>query len=189
MDGFIGEIRAFAFGYNPPQWVPCDGQQLNVLQYQLLYAIIGTRYGGNGNPYFNVPNLQGRALVSAGQRPGYANYELATPMGKEKVALASNNLTPHAHTSNGVIGSNATLSVADDGTSYLSNFAYVPDGGTRALAYGYVDPLRNPVQLNPNSVLPAGGNAQGLADVHENKSPYLAITYCICVEGEYPTHP
>jgi len=64
MDGYIGEIRAFAFNFTPDYWLPCDGRSLPIAQNQALYAIIGTIYGGSGNN-FNLPNLQGRAPVCA----------------------------------------------------------------------------------------------------------------------------
>lgn len=66
IEAFIGEIRMFAGNYAPEGWLPCDGRQLQVSQYQALYALLGNAYGGNGSTTFNLPNLVGRVPTGAG---------------------------------------------------------------------------------------------------------------------------
>jgi microcystin-dependent protein len=62
VEPFVGEIRMVGFDYAPDGWLHCDGQTLNIYQYQILYAIIGNRYGGDGRSTFSLPNLNGRDL-------------------------------------------------------------------------------------------------------------------------------
>lgn len=66
VEAFIGEIRMFAGNYAPEGWLPCDGRQLQINQYQALYALLGNAYGGNGTTTFNLPNLVGRVPTGAG---------------------------------------------------------------------------------------------------------------------------
>jgi len=195
MDAFIGEIRAFANSYYPEGWLPCTGQQASIQQYQALYAVIGTFYGNSDmRTYFTVPNLQGVALVSAGRNPaGMLNLNLGKSAGAEGVTLTAVGMPAHNHIFNGVGGgaTSARLSTADNGTSFISNFIYQTSGSTTTpIAPGYLDQPQNSILLNPNTIIPAGGNAQGICDPHENRSPFLVINYYICAtDGVFPPRP
>ncbi len=61
MDAYIGEIRYFAFGFAPRGFVPCHGQLLSLYQFQALFALIGTTYGGDGRTTFAIPDLRGKS--------------------------------------------------------------------------------------------------------------------------------
>ncbi len=67
---FLGEIRAFGFDFTPRGWAACDGQLLQIMQYQALYSLIGTKYGGDGRTTFGLPDLRGCAPIHQGQGPG-----------------------------------------------------------------------------------------------------------------------
>ena len=67
---FLGEIRAFGFGFAPKGWTLCNGQTLSISQNAALFSLLGTTYGGNGTTTFQLPNLQSRAAVGFGQGPG-----------------------------------------------------------------------------------------------------------------------
>lgn len=191
MDGLIGEIRAFTFGYNPVSWIPCDGRTLSVQQYPALYSILGIRFGGDGRTTFNVPNLSSYAVMGSGQGPALTNRMFSTTVGTAGVALNNNQLPDHDHNVNGYVGIAAEASYSNApvmGTSYFSNFFAKDSAGTKTSLSGYVDPETNPVLLNPNSLTPVGTpSSTGVA--HENRQPYTVIFYCICYEGEYPTQP
>lgn len=192
MDGLIGEIRVFSFGYNPQCWIPCDGRQLNVQQYPALYSILGIRFGGNGSSTFNVPNLSSLAVMGSGQGqvPPLTNRTFSTTTGAVGVALTNNQLPDHDHNVNGYVGIAAETSYSNApvmGTSYLSNFFAKDSAGIKTPLSGYVDPQTNPVILNPDSLLPAG--TSGIAVAHENRQPFTVLNYCICYNGEYPTQP
>lgn len=191
MDAFTGEIRSFAFGYNPPEWIPCDGRQLLVQQYPALFSIINTLYGGTGNPYFNVPDLRNHAIIGAGQGTNLQYYPLADNVGDEGVSLTNSTLPSHDHIFNGYAGPATipTTSVPADNLSNLSNFTFTKPDGTKGIIFGFVDPENNPVNLNPGSVSLFGGDSSGNSTPHENRSPFLSVYFCICIEGYYPVRP
>jgi len=195
MDAFIGEIRAFANSWCPDGWLPCEGQRVSIPQYQILFAIIGGRFGDSDyRTYFTLPDLTGKAMVSAGQRgssPFFLN--VGQSYGSEGIPLSYNQMASHSHTFGAVVGgdNNARLSTADNSTSRLSNFLYwKPDGTGPLAAPGYLDQPQNPVALNPNTLSPSGGDTQGICHAHENRSPYLVINYYICaIDGVFPPQP
>jgi microcystin-dependent protein len=188
MDGLIGEIRAFAFGYNPPEWIPCDGQLCNIMQYQALYSIIGLKYGGD-QANFKVPDLRSYAVIGVGSGPGLTpRPDNGAAIGSESVILTNSNLPSHDHNVNGYTGlpeanfSNAPV----PGSSFLGNMAAKNSAGAKTALNGYVDPLTNAVLLKNDSV-----SVVGPATVvpHENRSPFTTLNYCICCDGEYPQRP
>ena len=67
---FVGEIRMFGFGFTPIGWLACDGSLLSIAQYEVLFTVIGTSYGGDGQMTFAVPDLRGRLPILQGQGPG-----------------------------------------------------------------------------------------------------------------------
>jgi microcystin-dependent protein len=95
---FLGELALFAGSVAPRNWAFADGQTVPVSQYTDLFAILGTTYGGNGANFFQLPNLQGRTIVGAGQGPGLADRIRGQSYGEENTALTVSQLPPHAHT-------------------------------------------------------------------------------------------
>ncbi len=69
MEPFIGEIRLFAGNYAPQGWLLCQGQLIDISSNEILYALLGTTYGGDGRTTFALPNLQGALPVGQGQGP------------------------------------------------------------------------------------------------------------------------
>jgi len=57
MEEYLGVIKLFAGTYCPQNYMYCNGQSLQISQYNALYAILGTQYGGDGRVVFNLPNL------------------------------------------------------------------------------------------------------------------------------------
>lgn len=191
MDAFTGEIRAFAFRYNPQTWILCDGSLYSIQQFPALYSILGTRFGGDGKTTFKVPNLSSYAIMGWGQGPELTNRELSTTVGTAGVELNDFQLPDHDHTINGYVGiaSDASYSNAPmAGTSYLSNFFAKNSAGTKTNLSGYVDPETNPVLLNPDS-LTAVGTPGNNGVPHENRQPFTVFNFCICCDGQYPVQP
>ncbi|MEK3731897.1 tail fiber protein [Paenibacillus sp. FSL M8-0334] len=159
---FIGEIRLFAFGKVPNGWLPCNGQLLQVHQYQALYALIGPSYGGNGMTNFALPNLQGRVAVHGGQGA------VGVTGGVEAHALTVAEMPQHHH------AVRASSSWANnrqaDGRIWAAN-------ETQHL-YGSA----NNTQMSTEAIANAG---QGQA--HSNMQPYTALNYCIAVQGIFPS--
>jgi microcystin-dependent protein len=82
-DCFIGEVKMFAGNYPPVDYMPAEGQLLPINQYQALFSILGTYYGGNGTTNFGLPDLRGRVPIGAGMGPGLNNVNLGQTSGDE----------------------------------------------------------------------------------------------------------
>lgn len=177
---FVGEVRAFCFKYAPENWAFCAGETIPIEQYQVLYAVIGIAYGGDGRSTFRVPNLQGRAPVCSGQRPGLSYYLLGEDVGWSSCELAESHLPVHSHD---LIAAKASPKVveSDPGAAkYLSSAVQGDSGTTVARAFKSTpDSLATP--MSPDALGETGG---GLP--HENRQPFLAFNFCIALEGVFP---
>ncbi|MDO7743699.1 MAG: tail fiber protein, partial [Pedobacter sp.] len=96
MDGYLGEIRMFSFGYAPRGWVECNGAILAISSNQALFSLLGTTYGGNGVQTFAVPDLRGCVVLGQGNSTG-GNFAWGQKSGTEKVSLITSQLPPHIH--------------------------------------------------------------------------------------------
>lgn len=60
MEYYIGGIALFPYSFTPRDWMPCEGQILNISQNQALFSLIGNTYGGSqAQNTFALPNLKG----------------------------------------------------------------------------------------------------------------------------------
>jgi microcystin-dependent protein len=173
-DSYIGEIRMFAGKYAPVDWHLCDGSLLAISQYQVLYALIGTTYGGDGMNTFARPDLRGRVPVSTGQGPGLSNYVLGQSFGTENVTLTAATMPTHNHPFNATSTGATSLKPTPSGSMTLAaspsnTFLYAQEANATI------------VQLAPTDVGAAGGNVS-----HTNIMPVLAINYIIALTGIYP---
>ena len=171
-DPFVAEIRIFPFNFAPRGWAWCDGQLLPLSQNTALFSLLGTTYGGNGKSNFALPDLQGRAPMHPGQGPGLSLHDLGETGGSETVTLLESEIPSHSH---GVTckQSDATLRL--------------PPGQFPATGTGGILMYQTPgaiVQLNANTVTPAGGDAP-----HNNLQPYLTFYFCIALQGVFPPRP
>jgi microcystin-dependent protein len=170
MDMYLGEVRMFAGNYAPENWQLCNGQLLSISEYQALYALIGTTYGGDGVQTFGLPDLQGRVPIHLGQGPGTSNYALGQKGGQEAVALGVEQLPAHTHALNAFSGV---------GTTDVPTNNYFAQTGTGYVVYS--DQTPTSTMANVAAGPSAGGN-----QVHENMMPFMAISYIIAVVGLYP---
>jgi microcystin-dependent protein len=173
MEPFIGQIEFFGFNFAPIGWMQCNGQLLSINEYNALFALIGTTYGGDGNSTFALPDLRGKVAVNQGQGPGLSLYTVGQVGGVETVTLTPNQLPAHSHAA--LLRANA-----EDANSGEAN------GKTLALAAANIynaNPPENSEALNANSVTvaPTGGSQP-----HDNMQPYVVGNYCIAVEGIFP---
>lgn len=183
MDGYIGEIRAFGFNFVPRGWLPCDGSTVAIQTQSTLFSVIGTQFGGNGTTTFNLPDLRG--VAAAGVNPTQGGWNIpGITGGTENVTLVTNTIPAHTHLVGAVTRSSAAqLTQATNvpaPTSYLTN-AY--SSGANQGIVAYADTAGSGT-LNPQSI-----SVTGSSQPHNNMSPNLAMTYCICVEGVFPPHP
>jgi microcystin-dependent protein len=181
-DGFIGEIRAFGFNFSPRGWLACDGTTYGINSFQALFAIIGTSFGGNGTTNFKVPDLRG--IVLTGVDPTIADFgKPGASGGSELVTLTQATIPAHNHNIQAVTRTSlaqTTLATAQPASNvYLSN-AFSSGLSQGIVAYSNV---MDGIALNPESIGITGNSMP-----HQNMSPYLALTYSICVEGIFPPH-
>lgn len=163
---YLGEIRMFAGDYAPANWLPCDGQELQIADEQALFSLIGTTYGGNGTTTFRVPDLRGRVAVGSGRGDGLSDYTLGAKGGDESVALK---LTEAGHF-------HPVMAASVDGTEQNPAGNVVTKERQNFAAPGALTPM------SPKAVGEAGS---GIA--HENRQPYVTVNYIIARRGRYPS--
>ncbi len=172
-DAYLGDIKLVGFNFAPRGWAMCEGQLLPIAQYQALFSLLGTFYGGDGRTTFALPDLRGRAAIHFGTGQGLSSHSQGQRGGQETFTLTEGQLPPHSHT--------ATL----HGETDLGN---QQDMQNRMLGAheGYVDPdaSKQNRALHPDSVSVA--NAGQSQAVH-HRGPYLALNYVICLEGVFPS--
>lgn len=193
MEPILGEIRAFAGNFAPyPNWLPCDGRLMPVAQYQALFSVIGTAFGGDGRTTFALPDLRGRVPVGAGQGPGLTNRILGSMSGSESVTLNITQIPAHNHPLTGgtgtVTGSKATSAVGGL-TSPIGNISAAgqdPNGGD---VTSYAAPTAATGNMGDGGTVTLSGNTgiTGSSQPHSNIQPYTALYYIIAIQGIYPS--
>jgi microcystin-dependent protein len=180
-DPYVGEIRIFAGSYPPEGWFECNGQVLNVQQYEALFAVIGSVYGGNPPSTFALPKMPGCAPVGAGHGAGLnAQYSLGVNQGQSTVALTSSQMPLHSHTVGVTYPQTAADTVPNPAgaqldipmtydasqTKYTNIASYAASAGT----------------VLASSALSVMGNSAS----HANNQPSLALRFCIAWTGIFP---
>lgn len=187
-DAFIGEIRAFPYTFVPSGWLPCDGRQVTVQQYSPLFAVIGITYGGNGSPLFNLPDLRGCAGIGFGAAATGSDYAIGEFLGTESVVLNGAQAPAHTHALNTkVVGYNKlpnAFKQTPDASSFPSRYLTTPADVVQDAFSAANAPPASQVQMNAGMLQVSGGSTP-----HENRQPYLPITYAICWEGFFPPRP
>ena len=164
---YVGELRMFGGNFAPYGWLPCDGRTLPISEFDMLFNLIGTTYGGDGQETFGVPDLRGRFPIhNSGTSP------IGMTLGVESVTLQQNQLAGHTHQ---LYGSGA---VGTDSSPQGKIAASQSAAGTYA-AYNARPPFG---ALDPTSIGPIGGT-----QAHNNVQPYLCITFIIAYDGIYPS--
>lgn len=166
---FVGEIRMGGFNFAPRGWAFCNGQLLAISQNTALFSLLGTTYGGNGQTTFGLPNLQGRAPVGLGAGPGLTNRQLGALGGEATHTLTANEIAQHSHTLHASTGAASTGTPGNTVTLAATSGAKVYSAATNTVAMG------------------AGLSIAGGSLPHENRQPYLAITFVIALQGIYPS--
>jgi microcystin-dependent protein len=169
---FIGEIRLVPWSFAPRGWAFCDGTTLSIAQNQALFSLLGTTYGGDGMRTFNLPDLRGRAAMGYG-----GAVALGAQIGEPAHTLVAGETPAHVHFMNAAT-TPGTLGTVAPG-QWLAG---ITDGKT---GFGYAPPPSNVAEqttLEPSSIAQSGGGQS-----HENRQPYLCLSYAIAVEGLYPS--
>jgi microcystin-dependent protein len=174
---FIGEIRMFGGNFAPQGWLACEGQTLPIGNYEALYNLIGTTYGGDGATNFKLPDLRGRVPIHNGTSPTLGTFNIGQAAGAESVALTSANMPQHSHT---IAATTAMATQATPGTSCVP--AQTAAGA--ATVY-YISPAAGgiPTTMNAAAVtMSTGGGAP-----HNNVMPFQCVTFIIATNGIYPS--
>lgn len=162
-ESYLGEIRMFAGNFAPQGWALCNGQLLSIAEFDTLFSLIGTTYGGDGQTTFAVPDLRGRAPLHMS-----TTYPIGARGGTETVTLTTNQMPVHAHIPT------ATTNTAEFTTPANNIWAQ----GSYA---SYAATNAPDAPMSPNAVVAAGGSQP-----HENMMPSLAVSYIISLYGYYP---
>jgi len=161
---FLGEIKIMSFGFAPRSWAMCNGQFLPINQNQALFSLLGTMYGGNGQTTFALPDLRGQTPVHQGPQ-----NTIGTKAGQQSHTLTMQEMPLHVHTGQ-IQPANATT-----GSPANNMLAGVP-------TFAYRTKVTNPMTLLPASVTNVGGS-----QAHQNMQPFLTLTFCIALQGIFPS--
>jgi microcystin-dependent protein len=160
----MGEIKITGFTFAPKGWALCNGQFLPINQNQALFSILGTMYGGNGQTTFALPDFRGRTAIHAGS--GFVQGQAA---GQEAHTLIQSEMPVHLHQMQATSAA-ATLAIPTGNMLADVNTKLYKDGPT------------NPATLFPSTVANVGGSQP-----HENRQPYLVLTFIIALAGIFPS--
>lgn len=166
---FLGEIMWVPYDFAPTNWMTCDGQLLPIATNTALFALLGTRFGGDGVNNFALPDMRGRVPVNAGQGPGLSAYALGQSGGEATHTLTVDEMPMHRHT---LMASSQTATLAD------------PAGHTLAAAAS-----GNLYSTSADTTLAVGGlSTAGSGQAHNNMMPYTTLRCIIAVVGAFPPH-
>lgn len=170
MEPYIGTIILFGFDFAPKGWAKCDGQLLPIAQNQALFSLLGTRYGGDGQTTFALPDLRSRVPLGAGQGPGLSRYEIGHSGGIESVTLTQANLPAHTH---------PLMASVEPGDSGNPSGNVLASTGATDLEYSTAGPN---TMMNGRAIGPSGSNMPV-----QIMQPYLTLNYCIALYGIFPS--
>jgi microcystin-dependent protein len=157
----------FAGNFAPNGWAFCSGQTLPIAQNTVLFDLIGTTYGGDGQNTYNLPDLRGRRGVHQGQLS--EPYTIGGSAGAETTTLITAQMASHSHAALATAESGSVASPAANTWAQWSDNPYAPLSGTE-------------VDMAPSAIGVVGGSQP-----HENRSPYLVISYIISLFGIFPS--
>ena len=161
---YVGEIRIFAGSFAPADWMFCEGQQLQISEYEALFSLIGTTYGGNGVSTFELPDLRGRLPIHQG-----GGFTMGQNGGTETVTLTTQQIPAHSHP---FLASTAPGNASTPSGNMAANSTTLP-------IYYEAIPTN---AMGSNSISLTGGNQS-----HDNFQPYLCLDFIIALYGVYPS--
>ncbi len=167
-DAYMGEIRMFGGNYAPQGWAFCDGSVLSIAEFDALFNLIGTTYGGDGQATFALPDLRGRAPVHTGTSASGTAYPLGAAGGSESVTLVAAQIPVHSHpvAASSVIGTaSAPAGAVWAASTDLTPYSTAADA-----------------QMSPAAITASGGGQS-----HENRPPFLAVSFIINLYGVWPS--
>lgn len=162
---FLSEVRIMSFSFAPKGWALCNGQLLPINQNQGLFSLLGTTFGGDGRVNFALPDLRGRVPIHVG-----GGHTLGERGGEQAHTLSIAELPAHTH------AAAATRARATTGTPGSDKLLAQSRGASLYAA------ASNLVAMAPNAVASIGGSQP-----HLNMQPFLALNFCIALQGIFPS--
>lgn len=160
---FLAEVRMIGFNFAPRGWAFCDGQILPINQNQSLYSLLGTTYGGDGRTSFALPDLRGRTPIHVGE-----GHREGQKSGEETHTLSANEMPNHDHVIQATSNDGTTTNPAENVLAKATVATYTA--------------AANLVNMNSGVIVNVGGG-----QAHENMQPYLAVNFCIALQGLFPS--
>ncbi|MES2812427.1 MAG: tail fiber protein [Bacteroidota bacterium] len=167
---YVGQVKMFAGNFPPRGWAFCDGQLLSISENEVLFTLIGTTYGGDGQTTFAVPDLRGRVVVGTGQGAGLSSRILGETGGSETNTMTINQMPTHNHFVN-------TVTANGNQNLPTGNFP----AGTTVLDKEYSNGSAN-TTFRAGMLSPSGNNQP-----INNIQPCLAVSFIIALEGIFPS--
>lgn len=162
---FLSEIRIMSFVFAPKGWALCNGQLLPINQNQALFSLLGTTFGGDGRVNFALPDLRGRVPIHVG-----SGHTLGERGGEQAHTLSIAELPTHAHLHN---------ASSNPATTNTPSTSLVLAASTADQAWG---PPTNLAPMAAAVVNPTGGS-----QAHLNMQPFLTLSFCIALQGIFPS--
>lgn len=162
---YVGEIRIFAGNFAPAGWMFCEGQLLPISEYETLFQLIGTTYGGDGQSTFALPDLRGRIPIHQGN-----GFILAETGGAEQITLTVQQIPAHTHP---LLASTTVASDTQTSNTILAQASTFDP---------YNVSIPPATAMAPGSVSPVGGSQP-----HDNFQPYLCLDFIISLFGIFPS--
>ncbi|HEX8457834.1 MAG TPA: tail fiber protein [Pyrinomonadaceae bacterium] len=161
---FLSEIRIMSFNFPPKGWALCNGQLLPINQNQALFSLLGTTYGGDGRVNFALPDLRARTPIHVG-----SGHTLGERGGETAHTLTLGEMPAHNH---------PAIAATVDGTAIIPTANYLGSSPNQL----YVAPDQNLQALNQGTLANVGGS-----QAHQNMQPYLVVSFCIALQGIFPS--
>lgn len=165
---FLSEIRIMSFNFAPRGWAFCNSQLLPINQNQALFSLLGTTFGGDGRVNFALPELRGRTPIHVGQ-----GHTLGERGGETAASLQVNQLPQHTHLVKAADRESSAVNSNNPSGRLFSN---------SKPANLYSDQLANAVGLSAGTVASIGGS-----QAHNNMQPFMALSFCIALQGIFPS--
>jgi microcystin-dependent protein len=162
---FLSEIRIMSFSFPPKGWATCDGQLLPINQNQALFSLLGTTYGGDGRVNFGLPDLRGRTPMHMGS--GHTQGERG---GEQAHTLSISEIPTHVHVLNATTNASSTTTATSSVMLAQSSAANLY-GAPSALA----------------AMAPGAATNTGGSQAHLNMQPFLVLSFCIALQGIFPS--
>jgi microcystin-dependent protein len=164
---FLSEIRIMSFNFAPKGWAMCNGQLLPINQNQALFSLLGTTFGGDGRVNFGLPDQRGRVPIHVG-----SGHTLGEKGGEQAHTLIQSEMLLHTHVAN------ASTTQADQATLVTNSVSNI----LAAVTGNQYGPAASLTTLTPDTVTNVGGS-----QAHENMQPFLTLTFCIALQGIFPS--